>query len=157
MLLLRIPNQICVSLRESHGWYSVFGTVMGAAGLGGIVIGSLYDPNTAYTWAQEMKGNFEKTSLITTAFVTHGMNARGGMSGGKYENYRETMAYAKTCTANVFNYLLDTAPQPEDGLFCPAPVFPPLLPLGPVRPISDKRIYCTTIYCPIFLLSVFSS
>ena len=34
MLLLRIPNQICVSLSESHGWYSVFGTVMGAAGFG---------------------------------------------------------------------------------------------------------------------------
>ena len=34
MLLLRIPNQICVSLRESHGWYSVFGTVMGALGFG---------------------------------------------------------------------------------------------------------------------------
>ena len=32
MLLLRIPNQICVSLKESHGWYSVFGTVMGALG-----------------------------------------------------------------------------------------------------------------------------
>lgn len=31
MLILRIPNQICVSLRESHGWYSVMGTVMGAA------------------------------------------------------------------------------------------------------------------------------
>ena len=27
MLLLRIPNQICVSLKESHGWYSVFGTI----------------------------------------------------------------------------------------------------------------------------------
>jgi pimeloyl-ACP methyl ester carboxylesterase len=96
-------------------------TVMGAAGLGGIVIGSLYDPNTAYRWAQEMKGNFEKTSLITTAFVTHFMDVSGGNSGSKYENKREAMAYAKTCTANVFNYLLDIAPQPEDGLFCPAP------------------------------------
>ena len=34
MLLLRIPNQICVALSESHGWYSVFGTVMGATGFG---------------------------------------------------------------------------------------------------------------------------
>jgi len=34
MLLLRIPNQICVALQESHGWYSVLGTVMGAAGFG---------------------------------------------------------------------------------------------------------------------------
>ncbi len=34
MLLLRIPNQMCVALSESHGWYSVFGTVMGAAGFG---------------------------------------------------------------------------------------------------------------------------
>ena len=32
MLLLRVPNQICVATREFHGWYSVFGTLMGAAG-----------------------------------------------------------------------------------------------------------------------------
>ena len=32
MLLLRVPNQICVATREFHGWYSVFGTIMGAAG-----------------------------------------------------------------------------------------------------------------------------
>ena len=31
MLALRIPNQICVALKESHGWYSVIGTVVGAA------------------------------------------------------------------------------------------------------------------------------
>jgi len=30
MLILRIPNQICVATRESHGWYSVLGTVIGA-------------------------------------------------------------------------------------------------------------------------------
>lgn len=29
MLILRLPNQICVALREPHGWYSVFGTLMG--------------------------------------------------------------------------------------------------------------------------------
>ena len=31
MLLLRIPNQICVAQRVFHGWYSVVGTLMGAA------------------------------------------------------------------------------------------------------------------------------
>jgi len=31
MLLLRIPNQICVAQRVFHGWYSVIGTIMGAA------------------------------------------------------------------------------------------------------------------------------
>ena len=31
MLLLRVPNQICVAEREFHGWYSVIGTVVGAA------------------------------------------------------------------------------------------------------------------------------
>jgi predicted membrane channel-forming protein YqfA (hemolysin III family) len=30
MLILRIPNQICVATIESHGWYSVLGTMMGA-------------------------------------------------------------------------------------------------------------------------------
>jgi hypothetical protein len=32
MLILRIPNQICVALHESHGWYSVLGTTVGALG-----------------------------------------------------------------------------------------------------------------------------
>ena len=31
MLLLRVPNQICVAQKEFHGWYSVIGTVVGAA------------------------------------------------------------------------------------------------------------------------------
>tara|TARA_B100000780_G_scaffold278959_2_gene254628 strand:- start:1075 stop:1398 length:324 start_codon:yes stop_codon:yes gene_type:complete len=31
MLALRLPNQICVAMRESHGWYSVFGTLLGVA------------------------------------------------------------------------------------------------------------------------------
>ena len=31
MLLLRVPNQICVALNEFHGWYSVVGTLIGAA------------------------------------------------------------------------------------------------------------------------------
>ena len=30
MLLLRIPNQICVAQRVFHGWYSVIGTLVGA-------------------------------------------------------------------------------------------------------------------------------
>ena len=34
MLLLRVPNQICVAMHESHGWYSVMGTVVGAASFG---------------------------------------------------------------------------------------------------------------------------
>ena len=32
MLLLRVPNQICVATKEFHGWYSVVGTLVGAAG-----------------------------------------------------------------------------------------------------------------------------
>ena len=34
MLLLRIPNQICVALDSSHGWYSVIGTIIGAISYG---------------------------------------------------------------------------------------------------------------------------
>lgn len=30
MLLLRIPNQVCLSLIHSHGWYNVIGTLMGS-------------------------------------------------------------------------------------------------------------------------------
>jgi hypothetical protein len=32
MLALRIPNQVCVAQKISHGWYSVIGTVVGASG-----------------------------------------------------------------------------------------------------------------------------
>jgi hypothetical protein len=32
MMLLRIPNQICVALHESHGWYSVVGSSLGLIG-----------------------------------------------------------------------------------------------------------------------------
>ena len=34
MLLLRVPNQICVAFKEFHGWYSVIGTLVGAASFG---------------------------------------------------------------------------------------------------------------------------
>jgi len=30
MLILRIPNQICVAFTEPHGWYSVVGTIIGS-------------------------------------------------------------------------------------------------------------------------------
>ena len=32
MLLLRIPNQICVSFEKFDGWYTVIGTLMGVIG-----------------------------------------------------------------------------------------------------------------------------
>jgi len=32
MLLLRVPNQICVAMDNNHGWFSVVGTLIGAAG-----------------------------------------------------------------------------------------------------------------------------
>ena len=32
MLLLRIPNQVCVSFKEFDGWYTVIGTIMGIVG-----------------------------------------------------------------------------------------------------------------------------
>ena len=34
MLALRIPNQMCVALKEPHGWYSVIGTIVGAVSFG---------------------------------------------------------------------------------------------------------------------------
>ena len=34
MLLLRVPNQICVAMLEPHGWYSVMGTLVGATSFG---------------------------------------------------------------------------------------------------------------------------
>jgi len=34
MLFLRIPNQVCVSFENSHGWFTVVGTIIGAVGFG---------------------------------------------------------------------------------------------------------------------------
>tara|TARA_B100001287_G_C22655748_1_gene517602 strand:+ start:145 stop:420 length:276 start_codon:yes stop_codon:yes gene_type:complete len=34
MLLLRIPNQVCISLENFHGWFTVVGTIIGAIGFG---------------------------------------------------------------------------------------------------------------------------
>ncbi len=34
MLLLRIPNQVCVAFESSHGWYSVIGTIIGVISYG---------------------------------------------------------------------------------------------------------------------------
>jgi hypothetical protein len=34
MLLLRVPNQICVAMLEPHGWYSVMRTLVGATSFG---------------------------------------------------------------------------------------------------------------------------
>ena len=48
MLILRIPNQICVATRESHGWFSVLGTVMGA-------LSFLYLTYETYKHGQETK------------------------------------------------------------------------------------------------------
>jgi hypothetical protein len=31
MLMLRVPNQVCVALNQPEGWYSVIGTLVGAA------------------------------------------------------------------------------------------------------------------------------
>ena len=48
MLILRIPNQICVATKESHGWYSVLGTSMGA-------LSFLYLTYETYKYKQEKK------------------------------------------------------------------------------------------------------
>ena len=34
MLLLRIPNQVCVAFNSYHGWYSVLGTMIGVISYG---------------------------------------------------------------------------------------------------------------------------
>ena len=32
MMFLRIPNQVCVALENSHGWFSVIGSALGLTG-----------------------------------------------------------------------------------------------------------------------------
>jgi len=34
MLLLRIPNQVCLSFIHHHGWYNVIGTLLGVLSFG---------------------------------------------------------------------------------------------------------------------------
>ena len=33
MILLRLPNQICVAMNEDNGWFSVIGSIIGALSL----------------------------------------------------------------------------------------------------------------------------
>ncbi len=52
MMLLRIPNQICVALHESHGWYSVVGSSLGLIG---------YIALTVVTFQKSKKDGDEQT------------------------------------------------------------------------------------------------
>jgi uncharacterized membrane protein YebE (DUF533 family) len=45
MLLLRVPNQICVAFKESHGWYSVIGTLVGAVSFAYLAYSEYQTPN----------------------------------------------------------------------------------------------------------------
>ena len=87
---------------------------MGNPSLGGIVVGNLFDPNTQYSWAQQMKAQFLNTALITTPMVSHVLTAAGG-------NSRYTQGVGTTvCFSYLDDYLLGNG-QPEDGTYCPVP------------------------------------
>jgi uncharacterized membrane protein YebE (DUF533 family) len=45
MLLLRVPNQICVATKQSHGGYSVIGTIVGAVSFGYLAYVEYKDAN----------------------------------------------------------------------------------------------------------------
>ena len=42
MLLLRVPNQVCVALNQPEGWYSVIGTMVGAVSFAYLSYENLY-------------------------------------------------------------------------------------------------------------------
>lgn len=92
---------------------------MGSPNLQGIVLASLYDPNTAYRWGQEMKGQFPSTSLITTAFVTHVIGPTGG-NCARYNPKNCPRQFSRPCFKDVHDYVMGGEP-PTDGTFCPAP------------------------------------
>ena len=58
MLLLRVPNQICVAFKQPEGWYSVIGTLVGAASFGYL----------AYETYQQSKAKHDKHSSKTTHY-----------------------------------------------------------------------------------------
>jgi len=78
----------------------------------GIIAAQLFDPATAYKWAQEMKGQFPSMALITSPETAHGYRSQNKDSGFQTE-----------CQSNIDKYLLGAGfdGQPEDGLFCYTP------------------------------------
>jgi hypothetical protein len=77
----------------------------------GIIAAQLFDEQTQYKWAQQMKGQFPMMALVTSPEVAHGMRSKD------YDTNTE-------CQYNINKYLLGDGGfdgQPEDGLFCYTP------------------------------------
>jgi hypothetical protein len=91
---------------------------MGNPNLGGIVVGNLFDPNTEYSWAQQMKAHFLNTALITTPMVDHVLSAKGG-------NQQYTKGVGTMVCFSYLDHYLPGKGQPKDGTYCPVPE-PPL-------------------------------
>lgn len=51
MMVLRIPNQICTSLKDSHGWMSVVGTLLAILGYSVLVIQTHNKARKAYQYS----------------------------------------------------------------------------------------------------------
>jgi hypothetical protein len=93
----------------------------------GIIVGNLFDYQTEYKFAQELKLQFPTTALITTSFESHGLYPIGSNDymniGGRYPALGE---FSKACFSHLDNYLEGgVLSQPVDGSFCYIPE-PPL-------------------------------
>jgi len=82
----------------------------------GIIAAQLFDPNTQYKWAQQMKGQFPRMALITSPEVAHGERSKDSTVNDE-------------CQYNINKYLHGNGfdNQPQDGLFCYTPELRKLL------------------------------
>lgn len=99
-----------------------------------LVIGNLFDGMTGYNWAQQMRQNFPKSSLLTWQGYGHCFGVHDpatitdAMSGLRKGQYTQEVAKV-LCQRLVFDYLL-TGELPRDGHTCKT-ASP--LPVGPER------------------------
>merc|ERR1719502_674096 len=79
----------------------------------GILVGFLYDPNTPYRWAQQVKANFPQMSMVTSQAQQH------CLAPARPKNPKQ--ASLSQCWNHVETYL-KTGVLPMDGVTCEAPL-----------------------------------
>jgi pimeloyl-ACP methyl ester carboxylesterase len=81
----------------------------------GIIVGFVFDPNTPYKWAQQMRAAMPSMALVTSQDQRHGIDPTNV--------YQESSTTIKTgvCYDHIRSYFL-TGQLPENGVTCGAPL-----------------------------------
>jgi pimeloyl-ACP methyl ester carboxylesterase len=96
----------------------------------GIVSGQMYDPNTPYTWTQEMKSSFPGMTLLTSQWMEHGLSQHdtsnhyehddtgGDGTSNSSTNYNVTTNSNRNCFRHITKYLETGEIGIVDGTVC---------------------------------------